>query len=79
MGAASGGVKSKSGTWEDLAADNAGTVSHYRIFANDGTTCHEQGSVTKTGLGGDMTVDNDVVEVGQKITITSYSRTAGGA
>jgi hypothetical protein len=77
MAAASGGTKAKSGTWEDLSADNAGTVGHYRIYASDGTTCHEQGSVTATGGGGDMTLDNVVVAATQAITITSYTKTAG--
>lgn len=43
MAAASGGAKAKSGTWEDSAADNSGRISHYRFYASDGTTCHEQG------------------------------------
>jgi hypothetical protein len=79
MAAASGGSKSKSGTWQDTTADAAGTVGHYRIYASNGTTCHEQGTVTATGGGGDMTVDNTVVEAGQQITVTSYAKTAGNA
>src|SRR5882672_7502258 len=35
----------------DLAADAAGTIAHYRVYAADGTTCHKQGSVTLTGGG----------------------------
>src|SRR4051812_40672389 len=58
MAAASGGVKAKSGTWEDLSADNSGTAAHFRLYASDGTTCKLQGSVTASGGGGDMTVDS---------------------
>lgn len=79
MAAASGGTKAKSGTWEDSSADAAGTAGHYRIYASDGTTCHEQGTVTVTGGGGDMTVDNTLFAVGQAFTVTSYTKTAGNS
>lgn len=75
--AASGGVKSKSGTWEDTSADATGTAAHYRIYAADGTTAHWQGSVTATGGGGDMQVDNTSFAAGQPFTVTSFSLTEG--
>lgn len=77
MAAASGGTKAKAGTWQDLSADAAGTVGHFRIYATDGTTAHMQGTVSITGGGGDMTVDNDVVAPAQAITITGFTLTAG--
>lgn len=79
MAAASSGSKAKSGTWEDTSADNTGTAAHYRIYASDGTTAHAQGTVTATGGGGDMTVDNTSFASGQSFTITSFSWTAGNA
>lgn len=79
MAAASSGSKAKAGTWEDTSADNAGTVAHFRIYASDGTTCHAQGTVTNTGGGGDMTLDNVAVNAGQTITITGFTLTAGNA
>jgi hypothetical protein len=79
MAAAAGGVKVKSGTWGDDAADASGTAGHYRIYAADGTTCHLQGTVTATGGGGDMTVDNTNFAAGQKFSIDSYSLTAPNA
>lgn len=79
MAAASGGSKAKSGTWEDTSADAAGTAAHFRIYASNGTTAHLQGTVTATGGGGDMTVDNVVFAAGQAFTISSFSITAGGA
>lgn len=77
MAAASAGVKTLLGTWQDLAADAAGTAGHFRIKV--GATTHIQGTVTLSGGGGDMTVDNTNMAVGQQITITSFSLTAGGA
>lgn len=79
MAAAASGSKAKSGTWEDTSADAAGTAGHFRVYASDGTTCHMQGSITATGGGGDMTLDNVVLASGQQFTITSFTLTAPGA
>lgn len=79
MAAASSGSKSKSGTWEDTSADATGTAAHFRIYASDGTTVHAQGTITATGGGGDMTLDNTSITAGQVITITSFALTAGNA
>lgn len=79
MAAASSGTKAKSGTWEDTSADGAGTAAHWRLYASDGTTCHAQGTVTATGGGGDLTVDNTSFAAGQAFTITSWSFTDGNA
>lgn len=79
MAAASGGSKSKTGTWEDLSADAAGSAGHFRLYASDGTTCHIQGTITATGGGGDMTLDNVVIAAAQAVTITAFTVTAGGA
>lgn len=79
MAAASSGSKAKSGTWEDAAADATGTAGHFRIYASDGTTAHAQGTITATGGGGDMTLDNTSIASGQTVTISSFTITAGGA
>lgn len=79
LAAASGGSKSKSGTWEDASADATGTAGHFRVYASDGTTVHMQGTITATGGGGDMTLDNTSIASGQQITITTFTLTAGGA
>lgn len=79
MAAASSGSKAKSGTWEDLSADNTGTAAHFRVYASDGTTCGIQGSVTATGGGGDMTLDNTSIASGQTVTITSFTLTDANA
>lgn len=73
MGAASGGSKAKSGTWEDTSADAAGTAAHFEIVASDGTTRKMQGTVTATGGGGDLTVDNVVFAAGQDFIVTAFT------
>jgi len=77
LAAASAGSKALSGTWQDLSADNAGTAGHFRVKVS--ATCHIQGTVTATGGGGDMTLDNTSIAAGQQITITAFTITAGGA
>jgi hypothetical protein len=79
LGNASSGTKSKSGTWEDASADASGTAAHWRLYASDGTTCHAQGTVTATGGGGDMTVDNTTFAAGQAFTITGWAFTDANA
>lgn len=79
MANASSGAKAKSGTWSDSSADATGSADYFRIYASDGTTCHQQGTVTVTGGGGDMTVDNTSFASGQSFTVTSYTLTDGNA
>lgn len=79
MSAASGGSKSKSGTWQDASADATGTAAHFRIYASDGTTAHIQGTVTVTGGGGDLTLDSVSITAAQVVTISSFTITAGNA
>lgn len=79
MAAASGGSASKSGTWQDTSADATGTAAHFRVYASDGTTAHMQGTVTATGGGGDMTVDNTSFASGQNFTVTTFTLTDGNA
>lgn len=79
MAASAAGTKAKSGTWQDLLADAAGTAGHFRLYASDGVTCHAQGTVTATGGGGSMTVDNVIFAVDQPFNVTSFSITAGNA
>ena len=79
MAAASAGAKAKAGTWQDAAADAAGTAAHWRLYATDGTTCHMQGTCTANGGGGDMTLDNVVLAAGQQFTVTGFTLTDGNA
>lgn len=77
LAAASSGSKTLLGTWQDASADATGTAGHFRIKVS--STCHIQGTVTATGGGGDMTLDNVSIASGQQVTITSFTLTAGGA
>ena len=79
LAAAASGSKSMSGTWQDLSADATGTAGHFRIYDSTGTTCHIQGTITITGSGGDMTVDNTSIAAAQQINVTSFTINAGGA
>lgn len=79
MANASGGSKTLSGTWSDSSADATGTAGHFRIYDSTGTTCHIQGTVTATGGGGDMTVDNTSFATGQTFTVTTFTITDGNA
>lgn len=76
---ASGGVKALSGLPLSINAAAGGTLGHYRIKNSAGAVCHEQGTITATGGGGDMTVDNPSVNAGQQVQITAFSKTAPGA
>lgn len=66
-------TKTKNGTWSTtgLAAGNAG---YYRLV-NAAATIVEQGTVTATGGGGDVTVDNVSIAVGQPVVVNSFSKT----
>lgn len=79
MAAASAGAKALSGTWQDLSANAAGTAGHFRIYDSGGTTCHLQGTVTATGGGGDMELDNTSIASSQQVTITAFTLTDGNA
>jgi len=73
MSNAAGASKAMSGTWEDNSADASGTAAHFRIHDSTGATCHIQGTVSGTGGGGDMEVDNVVFAAGQRFTITTFA------
>lgn len=77
LGNSAAGVKSLLGTWEDSAADAAGIAGHFRI--KQAAVAHIQGTVTGSGGGGDMELQNTNIAVGQAITITAFTNTMGGA
>lgn len=79
MAAAASGIKGKSGTWEDSSADATNTAGHFRIYASDGTTPHMQGTVTATGAGGDMEINNTSIAAGQPVTVIAFNITEGNA
>jgi len=71
---ASAWAKAITAALEDLSADNAGSLAggHWRI-KTAGAVTKIQGTITATGGGGDMTVDNTTVVAGQQIDVTSFS------
>ena len=73
---ASGGTKSKSGTWQDLAANATGTAGYFRMTSAD-TLRVLEGTVTITGGGGDMQIDNTSIATNQQVTVTSFTLTSG--
>lgn len=78
MAAAANGIKAMAGTWSGTgaAAAGAGTnIGHFAIMDAAGTTCHWQGSVTVTGGGGDMTVDNVNLAQNQAVSVTGFTIT----
>ena len=77
--AAASGVKTLGGVPLAATALAAGSAGHYRITDNAGTTCHEQGTVTATGGGGDSTMDNIVLASGQTVNIAGWTKTFPGA
>jgi len=79
LAAASAGAKTLLGSWTDSSADATGTAGHWSLYASNGTTQHAQGTVTLTGGGGDMTVDNTSFASGQSFTVTTFTLTAGNA
>ncbi len=75
---ASGGVKTLAGSWAGVGAA-AGEADFFRVYDSTGTTCHWQGTVTGSGGGGDMTLDNVNIAIGQAVTITTCTLTEAGA
>lgn len=71
--AAASGSKAKNGAWSAAAAAT-GTAGHFRLKNAAGTKL-EEGTVTATGGGGDMTIDNTSIASGQTVTVTTYTRT----
>jgi hypothetical protein len=63
------------GTWS-VAASGTGTAGHYRLT---NSTDIEEGTITATGGGGDLTLDNTSIASGQTVTVTSWTRTMPAA
>jgi hypothetical protein len=83
---ASGGSKSFSSTPLTTTGAASGTAGYFRLFTNAQSTtpgtskpCQMQGTITATGGGGDMTLDNTSIATSQTINVTSFTITAGNA
>ena len=78
-GAASSGAKTLNSLPLSTTASAAGTAGYYSIMDSAGTTCHEQGTITATGGGGDLTLDNTSIASGQTVNVTGFTKTWPGA
>lgn len=56
-----------------------GTAGYFDIVDNAGTTCHVQGTVTATGGGGDMTIDNPSIALNQPVNVTGFAMSDANA
>lgn len=80
--AAASGAIAKSGTWQDTSADGTGTAGWFRLSAAsddlslDGAFARIDGTVTATGGGGDLTLDNTSIAAAQSVTISTFTITA---
>lgn len=79
MAAASSGQKIQAGAWSStgLAAAGSGTnITHYRLKNNAKAVCHDQGTVTVTNGGGDLTIDNTNIAQNQQVSVSSWTKIA---
>lgn len=76
--AATTGTAALLGTPRSASASAAGTAASFRVVNRDGATVFD-GSVTATGGGGDLTLDNTSIASGQTVNINSlnYTHPAG--
>jgi len=74
----SSGLAALLGTPLSGTAVAAGTAGYFRVATNAGASVFD-GSVTATGGGGDLTLDNTSIASGQVVNISSlnYSQPAG--
>ena len=74
------GSKAINGTWSGHAA-LSGTVTYFRIYENDGTTQHIQGTVGAQSSGMDMELvqSSTAIVSGQLVSIGTFTLTAGNA
>jgi hypothetical protein len=75
---ATAGAKALNGTWAGTGVA-AGAAAHFRIKNSAGSVTHHQGTVTATGGGGDMTLNNVSIGSGQAVSVTTFGWTEGGA
>jgi hypothetical protein len=79
---AANGAKALAGSWSGTGAAAAGTgtaVAHFALMDAAGTTCHMQGSVTVTGGGGDLALDNVSIAQNQAVNVTGWTLTDANA
>lgn len=76
--AASSGQKTLASLTLTATASATGTAGYFRMY-DSGSSCHLQGTITATSLGGDMTLDNVSISASQTVNLTGFTLTAPGA
>lgn len=76
--AASGSKAIAGGPWSG-SGGAAGSAGYFRIWNTAVSVCHMQGSITATGGGGDMTLDNISIAVSQAVAVNTFTLTDGNA
>jgi hypothetical protein len=59
---------------EDTSANSTGTANYWRGYTNGGTSLM-QGSVTVTGMGGDMEINTLAIQASALVSVTSWTIT----
>lgn len=72
------GSVSSIGEWKGEGVGE-GKAAHYRIKNSAKSITHIQGTISATGGGGDMEIDNAVIAPGQTVRVTSYGIQMGNA
>lgn len=70
--AGSGGAVTLNGTWTG-SCTTPGTAAHFRLKDSAGAICHMQGSVGF--LSGDLSLDDNTLDLDQIVTITGFTIT----
>ena len=78
MAPASGGTKSKAGTWSGVAAAS-GNAGYFRLIDTTFNFATIQGTVGLAGSSPDLIVDAVAISNGQAFSVTSFTITAGQA
>jgi hypothetical protein len=76
LAGAASASKALAGTWAGVGVAGASTgtnIGYFRLFNSAGSTCHDQGTVTVTGGGGDLTVNNINIADTQAVSVTGYT------
>lgn len=75
LGNAANGAKAKAGTWSGTSEALAGPTAagSFRLYANNGTTCHIQGTVGGPASGADLELDNATIAAAETVTITTFT------
>lgn len=80
MASAATGSKAKAGTWSGTGI-TGGDAGYFRLKPTTptGTNAIIQGTITATGGGGDMTLDNISIAASQTVTVNTFTLTDANA